>query len=192
MRSLFICFIMPQVSSLWFIPFAYVFVLKNAYSLFEAMNCGSTLRIWWNLQRMQLIRMTSAYFLAFIDVILKQLGLSQTAFAITVKVVTEDVLKRYEQEVMEFGSSSLMFTIISTLAMLNLFSLVSAMFKMIFQNFGALENLVFQVILCGVMVLLNFPIYEALFIRKDKGSLPFSVMFKSIAIASLACLIPVN
>ncbi|XP_031259712.1 cellulose synthase-like protein E6 [Pistacia vera] len=182
----------PKVSSPWFIPFAYVFIARNVYSIIEALNCDSTLKGWWNLQRMLVIRRTTSFFFAFVDVILKQLGLSQTAFALTAKVVTEDVLKRYDQEVMEFGSSSLMFTIIATLAMLNLFSLVSAIFKMIFQDFGALEKLVFQVILCGLTVLLNIPIYEALFIRKDKGSLPFSVMFKSIAIASLACLIPLN
>lgn len=183
---------MFQVSSPWFIPFAYVFIAKNVYSIIEALNCDSTLKGWWNLQRMLLIRRTTSFFFAFFDVILKQLGLSQTAFALTAKVVTEDVLERYEQEVMEFGTSSLMFTIISTLAMLNLFSVVAAIFKMIFQDFGALEKFVLQVILCGLTVVLNFPIYEALFIRKDKGSLPFSVMFKSIAIAALACLILVN
>lgn len=183
---------MFQASSPWFIPFVYVFIAKNVYSIIEALNCDSTLKGWWNLQRMLLIRRTTSFFFAFFDVILRQLGLSQTAFALTAKVVTEDVLERYEQEVMEFGTSSLMFTIISTLAMLNLFSVVAAIFKMIFQDFGALDKFVLQVILCGLTVVLNFPIYEALFTRKDKGSLPFSVMFKSIAIAALACLILVN
>ncbi|KAI9186623.1 hypothetical protein LWI28_019163 [Acer negundo] len=181
----------PKASSLWFIPFAYVFIAKNVYSLFEALSCGSTPKIWWNSQRMLIIKRTTAFFFAFIDVIIKQLRLSQTAFVITAKVVTEDVSKRYEQEIMEFGSSSVMFTILGTLAMLNLFCLVGgATSKMVvLREFGALENLISQVFLCGMMVLINLPVYEALFFRKDNGCLPFSVMFKSIVLASVACLI---
>ncbi|TXG67988.1 hypothetical protein EZV62_009263 [Acer yangbiense] len=181
----------PKASSLWFIPFAYVFIAKNVYSLFEALSCGSTPKIWWNSQRMLIIKRTTAFFFAFIDVIIKQLGLSQTTFAITTKVVTEDVSKRYEQEIMEFGSSSVMFTILGTLAMLNLFCFVGgATLKMVvLREFGALENLISQVFLCGMMVLINLPVYEALFFRKDNGYLPFSVMFKSIVLASMACLI---
>ncbi|KAK0600710.1 hypothetical protein LWI29_017742 [Acer saccharum] len=178
----------PKASSLWFIPFAYVFIAKNVYSFFEALSCGSTPKIWWNSQRMLLIKRTTAFFFAFINVIIKQLGLSETTFAITSKVVTEDVSKRYEQEIMEFGSSSVMFTILGTLAMLNLFCLVGATLKMVLLDFGALENLISQVFLCGMMVLINIPVYEAMFFRKDNGCLPFSVMLKSIVLASLTCL----
>ncbi|KAH9652369.1 cellulose synthase-like protein E1 [Citrus sinensis] len=180
----------PKVSSLWFIPFAYVFVAQNAYSICEALSCGHTLKSWWNLQRMQIIRRTTAFFFGFVDCIVKQMGLSQTAFAITAKVVTEDVMERYEQEMMEFESSSVMFTIVATLAMLNLFSLIGGFIDIIFLDFGALGNLMCQIILCGLMVLVNVPIYEALFIRKDKGCMPFSVMFKSMFLTSLACLLP--
>ncbi|KAK3200012.1 hypothetical protein Dsin_023427 [Dipteronia sinensis] len=180
----------PKVSSLWFIPFAYVFIAKSVFSLIEALNCGSTIKIWWNLQRMWMIRRTTAFLFAFIDVIIKQLGLSQTAFVLTSKVITEDVSKRYEQEIMEFGSSSIMFTMLGTFAILNLSCLVGATFKMVvLQDCGALENLISQIFLCGMMVLINFPIYEAMFFRKDKGCLPFTVMFKSLVLASLACLI---
>ncbi|KAK4850610.1 hypothetical protein QYF36_008273 [Acer negundo] len=175
---------------MWFIPFAYVFLAKSVYSLIQALNCGSTIKIWWNLQRMWMIRRTTAFLLAFIDISIKQLGLSQTTFVLTSKVVTEDVSKRYEQEIMEFGSSSIMFTMLGTFAMLNLFCLFGAIFKMVVvQEFGVLESLISQVFLCGMMVLINLPVYEAMFFRKDNGCLPFSVMFKSFVLASLACLI---
>ncbi|KAK6154480.1 hypothetical protein DH2020_008728 [Rehmannia glutinosa] len=57
----------PQVSSLWFVPFAYVFVARTAYSLVEDLMCG--------------------------DTIYKQLGLSETSFAVTDKVVDDEVQK---------------------------------------------------------------------------------------------------
>ena len=142
---------------------------------------------------MWLIRRTTAYFFGFLDTILWQLGLSQTKFSITTKVVTEDVSKRYEQEVMEFGSSNIMFTIVSTLALLNLFTLIWGFKRLVLDlDFKALEHLIIQIVLCGLVVLVNLPIYQALFIRSDKGSMPSSVMFKSIVLASLICLIPVK
>ncbi|EXB51025.1 Cellulose synthase-like protein E6 [Morus notabilis] len=181
----------PEVSSPWFLPFAYVFVAKNVFSALEAMNCGSTLKGWWNLQRMWLIRRTSSYFIAFLDIIKRKLGLSETTFALTDKVVTEDVSKRYEQEIMEFGSSSLMFTILATLALLNLFTLVGGIMKILMDfDSKALEQLILQIVLCGIIVVVNFPVYQALFIRRDKGCIPSSLMLKSVVLASLLCLVP--
>lgn len=166
----------PKVSSLWFIPFAYVFLSRNIYNMMEHVLLGGSLKAWWNLQRMVMFRRTTSFLLAFIDTIVRTLGLSQTTFALTAKVVTEDVSMRYEQGIMEFGSSSIMFTIIATLAMLNLMALVGAGIKLMvnMNYFKEMEGLVSQVGLCGLMVILNGPVYDALFLRKDKGSLPFS------------------
>ncbi|TYH87214.1 hypothetical protein ES332_D01G101300v1 [Gossypium tomentosum] len=182
----------PDIRSRWFIPFAYVFVSKNIYSLAEALIFGSTFKAWWNLQRMWVHRRTTSFFFAFIDCIVRQLGLSQTTFTLTAKVVTDDVSKMYQQEIMDFGSTSTMFTVISTLAMLNLFSLIGVVVKVFMGGLECkdMEKLVSQVVLCGLMVTVNGPVYEALFLRKDEGSIPGSVMFKSIVLASLACLIP--
>ncbi|CAI9772784.1 unnamed protein product [Fraxinus pennsylvanica] len=182
----------PKVFGLWFLPFAYAFVAKTAYSLIEGLRSGNTLKGWWNFQRMWVFRRTTSYFLAFIDTVVRKLGFSETGFAVTAKVVDDDVLKRYDQEIMEFGNSSVMFTIISTLALLNLFSLSWGIKKLAFgTTFGALENLIPQIIICGLMVMVNLPVYEALFFRRDKGSIPSSVMFKSIVIASMAVLMPI-
>ncbi|XP_059666573.1 cellulose synthase-like protein E6 [Cornus florida] len=183
----------PKVSSLWFLPFAYVFVARNACSIFEAIICGDTLQAWWNAQRMLVFRRTTSFFFAFMDNILRQLGCHQTAFAITAKVIDDDVLKRYEQDIFEFGSSSVMTTIIATLAMLNLFGLAEGMKRFVWdmEFTSALEGLIPNVVLCWLIVVVNLPVYKALFLRSDKGSMPSSVMFKSLAIASLACLVPV-
>lgn len=179
-----------QVSSLWFLPFAYVYAARNACSIAEALVCGDTLEAWWNSQRMWLFRRTTSYLFAFIDTITRQLGFSQSAFSITAKVVDDDVLKRYEEETMEFGTPSVMFTIIATLALLNFFGFSVGILKTIWGN-GFTEGLAVQIGLCLVVVLINLPVYRALFLRDDNGRIPSSVMFKSLVLASLACLIPV-
>ncbi|RVW50058.1 Cellulose synthase-like protein E6 [Vitis vinifera] len=178
-----------MVSSLWFLPFAYVFVAKNAYSILETVSCGETFKTLWNFERMWMMRSATSYLFAFIDNLIMLFGLSETTFVITAKVADEDVLKRYQHEIIEFGSSSLTFTIISTLALLNLFSSVGGIKKVIFE-FRAAAGLIPHVILCGVTVMLHVPVYEALFVRNDEGQIPSSVMFKSIIVASLACLMP--
>ncbi|CAA2986859.1 cellulose synthase E6 [Olea europaea subsp. europaea] len=181
----------PEVSSLWFLPFAYVFAAKTIYSLVEDLICGDTLKGWWNLQRMWIIRRTTSYLFAFIDTVIWQLGFAQTSFSVTAKVVDDDVLKRYQQEIMEFGTLSIMFTIIATIALLNLFSLGWGIKNVVFGTILMdLEKFIPQMTISGLLVLLNIPVYQAFF-RNDKGCLPSSIVFKSIVIASLACLMPI-
>ncbi|XP_058112670.1 cellulose synthase-like protein E6 isoform X3 [Magnolia sinica] len=177
----------------WSIPFAYVTVAKHTYSLVEGLWLGDTVESWWNQQRIWLYRRTSAYFFADIDVALKLSGLAKSAFAITAKETDDEVAKRYEQEIMEFGSTSPMFTILATLAMLNLFCLIGAIKRVAMgDEMGDVEALMLQFVLCGVLVIINWPIYQGLFLRKDMGRLPTSVAFTSIGLAVLACLIPMH
>ncbi|CAI9088198.1 OLC1v1022463C1 [Oldenlandia corymbosa var. corymbosa] len=182
--------IFPQVSSPWFIPFAYVFIAKYGYSLFESLVCGDTFERWWNAQRIWLFRRISSYFFAFTDTIIRQLGLAQMTFTITAKVVNDEVMKRYENGILEFGSSSVMFVIITTLALLNLFGLLWGI-KTIFMATTMLEQFIPQIILSGVLVMVNLPVYIALFFRTDEGNLPSSVLWRSVVLASVASLLPV-
>ncbi|KAK4275302.1 hypothetical protein QN277_018409 [Acacia crassicarpa] len=183
----------PKMSSPWFVPFAYVIVAETTYSLFEFLICGGTLKGWWNEQRMWLYKRTSSYFFAFMDTTLKLLGFSSdSGFIVTSKVAEEEVSQRYKEEVMEFGASSPMFTLLATLAMLNLFCFLGALMEALISEGGfvrVLEKMMLQIILCGVLVLINVPIYQGLFFRKDKGRLPTSVATKSTIFALSACVI---
>ncbi|KAJ7960951.1 Cellulose synthase, partial [Quillaja saponaria] len=178
----------PQISSPWFIPFAYVMFAENTYSLVEFLWSGGTIYGWWNDQRMWLYKRTSSYLFAFIDTVLKLVGFSNSAFVITAKVADQDVSERYENEVMEFGTTSPMLTLLATLALLNLFCFGGVIAVTSKAGLGVCETMVLQVVLCGVLVLVNWPIYQGLFFRKDKGKLPSSVVVKSIGFALTACI----
>ncbi|XP_057752656.1 cellulose synthase-like protein E1 isoform X1 [Arachis stenosperma] len=176
----------PQMSSPWLIPYAYVTLGENTQCLLEFLWSEGTIKGYWNDLRMWLYKRTSSYLFALIDTIFKSLGFSSLAFVISAKVAEENVSQRYKKEIMEFGNSSPMLTLLATLALINLFCLVGALFK---GGLGMLMVLPLQVLLSGVLVLINLPLYEGLFLRKDKGRFPTSVVFKSMAVALSACVL---
>ncbi|EOY11992.1 Cellulose synthase like E1 isoform 3 [Theobroma cacao] len=177
----------PQCSTPWFIPYAYVIVSKYAYSLIEFLWSGGTILGWWNNQRMWLYKRTSSYLFGFTDTILKSLGFSDTAFVITAKVADQDVLERYQREIMEFGpsSSSPMFTLLAAIALLNLFSLLRVVQKLALNkdSISQCQAMALQILLCSLLVLINLPLYQGLFLRKDKGKIPSSIAVKSVVLA---------
>ncbi|GMJ10430.1 cellulose synthase like E1 [Hibiscus trionum] len=180
----------PELSSPWFLPFAYIVISKYTYSLAEFLWSGGTVLGWWNEQRIWLYKRTSSYLLAFIDTITKSLGLnSDTAFVITAKVSKQEVYNRYVKEIMEFGDSSPMFTSLATVALVNLVCLVGSM-KNAIMNEGIrriYETMPIQFLLCAILVLINWPLYQGLFFRNDSGKMPSSIAIKSIVLAVSAC-----
>ncbi|XP_058115292.1 cellulose synthase-like protein E6 [Magnolia sinica] len=182
----------PSIYSPWFLPFMYVIIAEYAYIILESLWHGMTLKGWWNEQRMWLLKRTTSYLFAFVDTLLLLSGIAKSAFIITAKVSDDDVSQRYEQEIMEFGSSSPMFTILASLAILNLFCLIGGATRVMMDGgISVLETLMLQFLLCGSLVLINVPLYQGLFFRKDKGRLPTSLAITSVVVAVLACLIPI-
>ncbi|XP_068643412.1 cellulose synthase-like protein E6 [Aristolochia californica] len=180
--------VFPKMSSPWFIPFVYVIVANHISGVFESFWSGQTLKGWWNVLRMIIFRRTTSYLFGFVDAFLKLSGFSKSSFVVTAKVADGEVCRRYEQEIMEFGSTSPMFVIISTLALLNLISLGGGLKTVLASSeFMAFDALGLQFLLCGVLILINIPVYEALFFRSDKGCLPSAVTLKSLVLAVLAC-----
>ncbi|KAK9084594.1 hypothetical protein Sjap_025005 [Stephania japonica] len=180
----------PKVSCQWFLPFAYVIITVSSYSLFEFIISGGTPKSWWNEQRIWLFKREASYLFGFMETMLKLLGFSKSAFDITAKVVDPDVSQRYDQEIMEFGASSPMFTVIATLAMLNLFSLIGGLKRVITDLEGwTLESLFLQVLLSSIVVVINLPVYQGMFLRNDMGRMPSSVTIKSTVSAILLCMI---
>ncbi|KAG2717855.1 hypothetical protein I3760_03G193200 [Carya illinoinensis] len=154
----------------------------------EFVWCGGTFQGWWNEQRMWLFKRISSYFFAFIDNILKLMGFTDSAFAITAKVAETDVSQRYEQELMQFGASSPMFTIIATMALLNAFYFVGGMKRVLMDMQIWFSNpFTLQILLCALLVIISLPVYQGLFLRKDEGRMPSSVTQWSLMFAALAC-----
>ena len=133
---------------------------------------------------------TSSYLFAFIDNLLKIFRISDSTFIISAKITNEDVSQRFKKELMEFGTSSPMFTLLATLALLNLFCFLGFLMEIVPSENGVSRlcgNMMLQVMLCGFLVLINLPLYQGLFLRKDKGRLPRSLTIRSIGLALIIC-----
>ncbi|KAG6768873.1 hypothetical protein POTOM_024485 [Populus tomentosa] len=183
----------PQASSPWIHAFAYAFFADRAYGLVEFLWCDGTFQGWWNDQRMWMFKRTTSYLVGFCDTILKMLGFTNHAFVVTDKVASEDASKRYEQEIMEFGVPSPTFNILATLALLNIFSFIGGI-KMVLSDVEnkVLDLFTSQIVLSGLIVLINLPVYEGLFVREDSGRIPNSVTYKSLIVSLLACSIALH
>lgn len=138
-----------------------------------------------------------SYLFGFIDVVFSKLGITNSAFVITTKTTDDVVLERFYKEVIDFSPTSPMFTLLGTFVMVEVFGFIGAVAKVIMimsvdgiidGNTTIVEHLFLQFAMNGMMILVSVPIYEALFFRRDGGSMSSSVTLKSIIVAMLACL----
>ncbi|XP_070027838.1 cellulose synthase-like protein E6 isoform X3 [Nicotiana sylvestris] len=188
----------PKLSTLWMLPYVYAAIATTTYSLVEHLWCGGTLKGWWNDQRLWLYKRLTSYLFAFFQTILTFVGFTKSGFVVTAKGSdNENVSQRYEQEIMEFGtsaasSSTPMFYVLATIALWNLFCLGDVMLRVIMDPHEAaviVESLGIQILLTGLIVIVNLPLYEGLFLRNDKGCMPFVVTCISLVLATFLYLL---
>ncbi|KAL7599916.1 hypothetical protein Lser_V15G20886 [Lactuca serriola] len=179
----------PQVSSIWFLPYAYIIISITAYNYFEFLGCGGTTRGWWNDRRIWLYKRTSSYLFALLDTILG----SDLSFVISSKVTDTDVHERYEKEMIEFGVSSPLSIAVATQSIINMICFLGFAIKSMLMDTRTreayYEAMAIHIVLCFVLVLLNVPLYLGLFVRRDKGKIPSDVTVKSIFLALFFCTI---
>ncbi|RWR81913.1 cellulose synthase-like protein E6 isoform X1 [Cinnamomum micranthum f. kanehirae] len=176
----------PKVSDPWFKVFAFLGIASHAYSLGELLWVKGTVKMWLNETRMWMIRGVSSFLLAMVVTVLKALGMSESGFEITSKVIDEEALKRYKQEVMEFAVASPMFVPPTTLSLLNLYCFLRSTVLVISKGGpSVLDHMALQMILSGFIVLVSLPLYEALFLRRDKGRMPTSITVYSTLLVLL-------
>lgn len=135
---------------------------------------------------------SSSYLVSVIVIILKSLGISEAGFEITSKVIDDEALKRYRQEVMEFAVPSPMFIPPTTLALLNLYCFIKAATMVMIKGWAAFDQMALQIIISGNICLISMPLYQALCLRKDRGRMPtcITVFSSLLALALLYVLSP--
>ncbi|KVH95317.1 Cellulose synthase [Cynara cardunculus var. scolymus] len=125
----------------------------------------------------------SSYPFAVADWVLKSLGMSTTEFNVASKVLIDDLRKRYQAGLFEFGVESPLFLTIPIAAVVNWLALVTGIIQ-VFKT-GRFEELFAQLFIAGFAVINSWPIYEAMVLRSDKGKMPVKAIGVSLVIYSL-------
>ena len=156
--------------------FLYTFLVLGAYGqeFLEFVLEGETFGKWWNEQRIWMIKGLSSYLFGFTEFLLNSLGISALGFNVTSKVVDDELSKRYDQKIFEFGAPSPMFVPITMAAILNFFSFSWGLLQII-RGVGNIQGQFLQMLLSGFVMVNCWPIYEAIVLRSDKGKLPAKV-----------------
>ncbi|KAH0468360.1 hypothetical protein IEQ34_003393 [Dendrobium chrysotoxum] len=174
----------PKASDPWFFLYAYLFLSTYVQDLIEFMEVGGLIQRWWSEQRMWLIKGITSSTFATLDFILSQIGCSAPGFNLTSKVKKEEENKLYENGKFVFSTASPFFVSMGTIAIVNVISFIFGFIKAVLRV-GGLDEMLIQLLLSGFIVTNSWPIYEAMFTRKDGGKMPESVTKASILLSTI-------
>ncbi|XP_037485628.1 cellulose synthase-like protein H1 [Triticum dicoccoides] len=175
---------LPTTSNEGFRIPAALFLSYHVYHLMEYKECGLSVRAWWNNHRMQRITSASAWLLAFLTVILKTLGLSETVFEVTRKESSTSSDGGAGTDEADTGlftfDSAPVFIPVTALSMLNIVALAVAAWRAVVGTAAGVHGGpgVGEFVCCGWMVLCFWPFMRGL-VSSGKYGIPWSVRVKA-------------
>lgn len=166
---------------------AALFVIYKVYTLLEYLASGLSIRAWWNNQRMSRITPMNAGFCAFVSVLLKLLGISDTIFDITKKDLPHSGDGGYDKDAGRYTfDESLIFLPGTTILLLQLTAMVIKLLGLQPPTSSQSGNECgLAEMFCSVYLIICFwPFLRGLF-EMGKYGIPLSTICKS---AALTCL----
>ncbi|KAJ0986133.1 hypothetical protein J5N97_004489 [Dioscorea zingiberensis] len=174
----------PKISDPWFYLYAYLFIAAYAQDLTEFIIGGSTFWRWWNDQRMWMIRGVTSFIFGSIEFTLQSLGISTSGFMVTNKVMGDEQSERYKKGMFEFGVASPLFVPLGIVAIVNLSSFAVG-FAEVLRKEVSFDEMFVQLFISGFVMVNSWPIYEAMFLRKDGGRMPKIITILAICMTLL-------
>ncbi|KAL5848984.1 hypothetical protein ACOSQ4_006997 [Xanthoceras sorbifolium] len=171
----------PQVSSLFFNIFVFIFLSALLKHLYEVLASGGSIRIWRNEQRIWMMKSVTSYLYGTLDAFLEKFGLTEASFLPTNKVDDEEQVKRYQMGEFDFQTSTMLLAPLVTIIILNMAAFACGVYRMIFTGYR--EKMLLQVLLSFYILIMNYAVIEGMILRKDKGRIPPSVTLLSAFIS---------
>ncbi|KAK3414883.1 hypothetical protein EUGRSUZ_H00188, partial [Eucalyptus grandis] len=178
--------IYPEVSSSYIMLFAFIFLSSLCKHLYEVVASGHSVQTFLNEQRIWMIKSTTCYVYGTIDAIMTQIGMRRASFLPTNKVDDDEQSKRYEMGIFDFQTSIMFLAPMVTLVILNMASFIGGVARVL--TLGGFDKLFMQIALSFFVLVMSYPVIEAMVLRTDKGRIPRSVTILS-AFLSLVLLL---
>lgn len=172
----------PRLHSPFFIVFPFVFISSLSRHSFEVFTTCGSVTSFLNDQRMWMIKSLVPYFYGTIEAIMKCIGVRETSFVPTNKVVDEEQAEMFRLGIYDFRTTNMFLVPIVAAVVINLVGFVGGIVRMLF-GVMKLEEMVLQVLLSGLIFFLNFPVIDGMLFRKDNGRVRFPVTLISAACA---------
>ncbi|KAK4435500.1 Cellulose synthase-like protein G1 [Sesamum alatum] len=132
---------------------------------------------------MCLIRANSSFAFGMIEYIMKSLGMPTHGFNVTSKVMDDELSKRYDHGIFEFGVPSPMFVTLATTSILNLIAFLGGFVLILKErSFG---SFFIQMFIAGFGVMNSLPFCEGMVLRRDKGRMSTKTTFTSTLLVGL-------
>ncbi|KAK4435503.1 Cellulose synthase-like protein G3 [Sesamum alatum] len=175
--------IFPKVYEPSFFLYAFLFLGAYGQDCVDFISTQGTFQKWWSDQRMWLMRAPSSFVFGTIEYVMKCLGMPTHGFNVTSKVLDDELSKRYDQGIFEFGVPSPMFVPLSTIAILNLIAFLGGLVLILKErSFG---SFFIQMFIAGFGVMNSLPFYEGMAVRRDKGRMPTKTTLTSTLLVGL-------
>ncbi|XP_056166073.1 cellulose synthase-like protein G2 [Syzygium oleosum] len=178
--------IYPEVSSSYIMLFAFIFLSSLLKHLYEVVASGHSVQTFLNEQRIWMIKSTTCHVYGTIDAIMTQIGMRRASFLPTNKVDDDEQSKRYEMGIFDFQTSIMFLAPMVTLVILNMASFIMGVARVL--TLGGCDELFMQIALSFFVLVMSYPVFEGMVLRKDKGRIPRSVTILS-AFLSLVLLL---
>ncbi|XP_065863130.1 cellulose synthase-like protein G2 [Euphorbia lathyris] len=172
--------IYPKVSSSSFSILAFIFIASLLKHLQEVLSSGGNAQTWWNEQRIWMIKSVTGYTYGTLDAVLKLAGLRKASFVPTNKVSDDGKITLYKMGKFDFRTSTVLLAPIVFIVILNIVSLIGGVARIYVLADRSWDEMFAQIFLSLYIVVVNFPIIEGMFLRKDEGCIPLSVSLLSL------------
>ena len=159
---------MSQATDPWFAVFAFVYVSTQIQHLIEVLSGDGSVTMWWDEQRIWILKSVTSIF-AIIDGIKKWLGLSKVKFNLSNKAIDKEKLKKYEQGRFDFQGAAVFMAPLVLLLIANIVSFFVGIWRLFNFNVKDFEEMFGQLFLVTYVMLLSYPILEAIVTMKSKS-----------------------
>ncbi|KAJ6830137.1 cellulose synthase-like protein G2 [Iris pallida] len=180
-------YLFPPVSSLWFAVFVTFYACSLCQLLVEICLTGGSIRSLINEVRWGMILSVTSHLFACLSLVMKLVGMGEIKFDLTNKATGEEQIRRYERGTFDFEGSSMVLVPATTLAILNVVTLVIGCIRMIVDS--SLHDMFGQLLLSLLILAMSYRVLEAIFVRRDTGRVPASISLVSIILAAVIVLL---
>ncbi|KAL0560070.1 hypothetical protein IC582_000464 [Cucumis melo] len=172
-----------------FVP---IFILYHSLSVCVYLQCGLSVRAWWNNVKMEMISTTSSYVFGILSLVLKLFGISEAVFEVTPKGQSNNVDdKEDDRNVGKFVfNESPLFIIGTAVVLLHLMALASSLLVTVgilqppSSSDGRRGSGIGEILGCVWVLMALSPFLRGLF-AKGKYGIPFPTICKSASLILL-------